>query len=86
MDSLYHLILQTIYFNYYNGKLHGFFSCTRGVRRGDPLSPLLLCLAEEVISKSLTKHVVNGKLKLIQGTRDMEISSHILYANDMMLF
>jgi len=40
-----------------NGKLHGFFSCSRGVRKGDPLSPLLFCLAEEVISRSLTKLV-----------------------------
>jgi len=29
---------------------------------------------------------VNGKLKLIQGTRDIAIPSHILYADDMMLF
>jgi len=69
-----------------NGKLHGYFSCSRGVRQGDPLSPLLFCLAEEVISRSLTRHVVNGKLKLMHGTRDIAIPSHILYADDMMIF
>jgi hypothetical protein len=54
--------------------------------RETPLSPLLFCLAEEVINRCLTKQVVNGKLKLIQGTRDIAIPSHILYADDMMLF
>ena len=69
-----------------NGKMHGYFSCSRGVRQGDPLSPLLFCLAEEVISRCLTKQVMAGKLKLIQGTRDIPIPSHILYADDMMIF
>jgi len=69
-----------------NGKLHGYFSCSRGVRQGDPLSPLLFCLAEEVISRRLTKLVREGELKLINGTRDIQIPSHILYADDMMIF
>lgn len=69
-----------------NGKLHGYFSSSRGVRQGDPLSPLLFCLAEEVISMSLTKNVVNGNLKLVKGTRDIAVPSHILYADDMMIF
>jgi hypothetical protein len=56
------------------------------VRQGDPLSPLLFCLAEEIISRSLTKHVRNGHLKLIHGTRELNIPSHILYADDMMVF
>lgn len=69
-----------------NGKLHGFFSCSRGVRQGDPLSPLLFCLAEEVMSRSITKLVREGKLKPILGSRDNTVPSHILYADDIMIF
>lgn len=69
-----------------NGRIHGFFRCSSGVRQGDPLSPLLFCLAKEVISRSLTEMVREGKLKLIHGTRKINIPSHILYADDMMIF
>jgi hypothetical protein len=70
----------------FNGQHHGFFSCSRGVRQGDPLSPLLFCLAEEVISRSITKLVREGKLTLIKGSRTMNVPSHILYVDDIMLF
>jgi hypothetical protein len=70
----------------FNGRQHGFFSCSRGVRQGDPLSPLLFCLAEEVISRSITKLVREGSLKLINGSRNYNVPSHVLYADDIMLF
>jgi hypothetical protein len=69
-----------------NGKLHGYFNCSRGVRQGDPLLPVLFCLAEEVLSRSLTKLVREDKLKLIHGSRDNPAPSHILYADDIMVF
>lgn len=37
-----------------NGHSVGFFNCKRGLRREDPLSPLLFCIAEEVLSKSIS--------------------------------
>jgi hypothetical protein len=69
-----------------NGKLHGFFSCSRWVRQGDPLSTLLFCLAEEGISRSITKLVKEGKLSLFLGSRNNLVASHILYVDDIMLF
>ncbi|GAU23976.1 hypothetical protein TSUD_327770 [Trifolium subterraneum] len=69
-----------------NGKQEGFFNCARGIRQGDPLSPLLFCLAEEVLSRGISKLVADGKLKLLNGTRNVTIPSHILYADDVMLF
>jgi hypothetical protein len=69
-----------------NGKEEGFFSCARGVRQGDPLSPLLFCIAEDVLSRGLSKLVSDGLLKPMKGTRNVQIPSHILYADDVMLF
>ena len=69
-----------------NGKLNGFFKCKRGVRQGDPLSPLLFCIAEDVLSRNISKLVDLGKLEHIKGTRHIQIPSHALYADDIMIF
>lgn len=69
-----------------NGKASGYFSCTRGVRQGDPLSPLPFCLAEEVLSRGISKLVADGGLGLMTGARGVQVPSHILYADDVMVF
>lgn len=69
-----------------NGESHGYFNCTRGVRQGDPFPPLLFCIAEDVLSRSISKLVETGKLNLIKGTRNVNVPSHSFYADDLMIF
>jgi hypothetical protein len=56
------------------------------VRQGDALSPLLFCLAEEVLSRSISKLVSQGSLNQIKGTRNVRVPSHSFYADDLMIF
>ncbi|MCH82462.1 RNA-directed DNA polymerase (Reverse transcriptase), partial [Trifolium medium] len=82
-----HVILHSAYLSVsINGKSHGYFSCTIGVRQGDPLSPLLFCLAEDVLSRSITKLVTWDNINLIKGTRNCKIPSHSFYADDLLVF
>ncbi|XP_019447391.1 PREDICTED: uncharacterized protein LOC109350622 [Lupinus angustifolius] len=69
-----------------NGRNVGFFSCTRGVRQGDPLSPLLFYLAEEVLSRGIQKLVNEHKISTITGPHGLATPSHALYAEDVLIF
>ncbi|GAU51938.1 hypothetical protein TSUD_417200 [Trifolium subterraneum] len=42
--------------------------------------------AEDVLSRSISKLVSDGKLDLIKGTRHMMVPSHTFYADDLMVF
>lgn len=69
-----------------NGQSCGYFTCSRSVHQGDPLSPLLFCLAEDVLSRGLSLLVDQGEVKRIATLRSISPPSLVLFADDVIIF
>ncbi|XP_075473927.1 uncharacterized protein LOC142504980 [Primulina tabacum] len=68
-----------------NGSLSGFFGSTRGLRQGDPLSPLLFILGAEYLSRGLERLYLQHPALRYRSGCDILIS-HLAYADDVIIF
>lgn len=59
---------------------------TRGLRQGDPLSPYLFLFVADALSALIKKRVADGLLEELQICRGAPGVSHLLFADDTLLF
>ena len=68
-----------------NGELAGFFSSKRGLRQGDPLSPLLFIIAMEAFSRSLSVAAQGQGFEFHPKCEEVNLT-HVFFADDIFLF
>ncbi|KAL5717241.1 hypothetical protein ACHQM5_010283 [Ranunculus cassubicifolius] len=69
-----------------NGSPFGCIKPSRGLRQGDPLSPYLFILVAEAFSRLVVKAEEEGKIHGIKVLRRAPSISHLLYADDLVVF
>ena len=68
-----------------NGELAGFFASKRGLRQGDPLSPLLFIIAMEAFSRSLYVAAQAPNFEFHPKCEGIKLT-HVSFADDIFLF
>lgn len=85
-DLIYWNICNIWYSFRINGEYHGSFKTYGGVRKGDPLSPLLYVLAQQVLLSNLKQLSSQAVIKPYQIRRNEKSIDHLFYANDVLVF
>ena len=69
-----------------NGEPKGWITQSRGIRQGDPLSPYLFLLCAKGLMALLNKEVENRVVNGIMSCQNGVCISHLLFADDSLLF
>ncbi|XP_050211423.1 uncharacterized protein LOC126661614 [Mercurialis annua] len=67
----------------WNGNLGEKFSSSKGLRQGDPMSPLIFVMCMDYLSKMLSN--VNNDFQYHSGCKKLNLN-HLIFADDLLLF
>lgn len=68
------------------GGMAGSYTLSRGLRQGDPLSPYLFILCQDVLSRMIEKEFLEGRFTGIKLNIGGPPLTHVMYADDIVLF
>ncbi|XP_026396319.1 uncharacterized protein LOC113290954 [Papaver somniferum] len=68
-----------------NGCPEGYFGITRFLLQGDPLSPLIFVLIEDVLSRNISKLFANHSMNVMVSKKGVA-PTHFLFADDILIF
>lgn len=85
-DLLIECLSTAQYFIIVNGSLCGFFSASRGIRQGDPISPALFTLLSDFLSRILARAENSRCLSGVKISRGSPCVTHLMYANDLFIY
>lgn len=69
-----------------NGTMQGFFKSSSGLRQGDPLSPYLFIIMQEVLTRLLKRGFQERRIGCFSHSRGASAITHLMYADDLVIF
>jgi hypothetical protein len=69
-----------------NGDMTKQFKPSQGLRQGDPLSPYLFIICQEVLSRPIDREFLYGNVKGVKMNVAGLAFTHVMYADDIMVF
>ena len=69
-----------------NGGKSNFFHPSRGLRQGDPLSPYLFILCQEILSRLIDREQAAGTVSGVKMNTGGPAFTNVMFADDIMLF
>lgn len=86
IDMIWRLMSNNWYSVLINGRSHGFFQSTKGLKQGDPLSRTLFIIVAEVLARGLNNLHRDADFKGFGLPKWSPEINHLWYADDTILF